>query len=78
MENCTGLQVVEQLMGPSQGPAVTKGNLFLALFIIVVALVGRRRRHPMGGQPRGCGVHVHSPFHSHIRLRTLALMRTLI
>lgn len=24
VENCTGLQVVEQLTGPSQGPAVTK------------------------------------------------------
>lgn len=53
VENCIGLQVVEQLMGPSQGPAITKGNLFFALFLTVVSQLGRRRRHPLGGQLRG-------------------------
>lgn len=67
--NCTGLQVVDQLMGRSQGPAVTKGNLF-SHFLIVVALARRRHLRPPGRQPRGCRIHAHSPSHSHTRPHT--------
>lgn len=74
--NCTRLQVVEQLMGRSQGPAVTEGKLFFSLFLIVVALARRRRWRPRGGQPRGCGIHAHSPTHSHTRPHTLARTHT--
>ena len=66
----TGLQVVEQLMGRSQGPAVTKGNLFFSHFLIVVALARRRHLRPRGRQPRGCRIHAHSPSHSHTRPHT--------
>lgn len=68
--NCTGLQVVDQLMGRSQGPAVTKGNLFFSHFLIVVALARRRHLRPRGRQPRGCRIHAHSPSHSHTRPHT--------
>ena len=68
--NCTRLQVVEQLMGRSQGPAVAKGNLFFSLSLIPVALAGRRRLRPRGRRPRGCRVHAYSPSHSHTRPHT--------
>ena len=63
--NCTRLQVVEQLMGRAQGPAVTKGNLFFSLFLIVVAPARRRRLRPRGRRPRGRRIHAHSASHLH-------------
>lgn len=68
--NCTRLQVVEQLMGRAQGPAVTKGNLFFSLFLIVVAPARRRRLRPRGRRPRGRRIHAHSDSHLHTRPHT--------
>lgn len=58
--NCIPLQVVEQLMGRSQGPAVTKGNLLSSLFLIVVA-----GYHGSGCRGWGAGfTHTHPPTHT--------------
>lgn len=68
--NCTRLQVVEQLMGRDQGPAVTKGNLFFSLFLTVVAPARCRRLRPRGRRPRGRRIHAHSASHLHTRPHT--------
>lgn len=64
--NCIPLQVVEQLMGRSQGPAVTKGNLLFSLFLIVVA-----GYHGSGSRGWGAGfTHTHPPTHTLARTHT--------
>lgn len=73
---CPRLQVVEQLMGRSQGPAVAEGNLFFSLLLIVVAPAPRRRWRPRGGQLRGCGLHAHTHLPTHARPHTLACTHT--
>lgn len=55
-------------MGRAQGPAVTKGNLFFSLFL-VVAPAQRRRLRPRGRQPGGAGF-------THTQPPTCTLART--